>query len=166
MAVQQYHVHGAFCLSIVVIIIAVTYMHHHHEHWQRRRHRMRLHVQQCVYLNDDLINQLLEECVFVFILVRVSLSYLSIAIQRHPIGKCNLNRVVGFNIRLSFRLSELMHDMRKIPCRMWYFHSVLFSSSHLLFGVVGAAVDAIAAVDAVVVFIRRVFFFLLIPYSP
>lgn len=37
-------------------------------------------------------------------------------------------RVVGFNIRLSFRLSELMHDMRKIPCRMRYFHSVLFSS--------------------------------------
>lgn len=35
---------------------------------------------------------------------------------------CNLNRIVGFNNRLSFRLSELMHDMKgkrekEIPCR-------------------------------------------------
>lgn len=44
--------------------------------------------------------------------------------------QCNLNRVVSFNIRLSFRLSK-MHDMReekKIPCRIKYVESVFFSS--------------------------------------
>lgn len=42
-------------------------------------------------------------------------TYISLAStdRREDTMPCNLNRVVGFNIRLSFRLSELMHDMRK-----------------------------------------------------
>lgn len=84
-------------------------------------------------------------CVFVFIFLShfaVALSFLPFHLyiarvrsnsksaqmrtKHRDTSPCNLNRVVGFNIRLSFRLSELMHYMReekkkkKIPCRIRY----------------------------------------------